>query len=77
MKIDGIKFGTSLSEQEIEHFFDADWICLRQWTEGEGRGASNYEILMSEGIYIISSEHYGFDGYLQPTYHYIENSNNI
>ena len=73
-----------LSENEIEHFFaEGNEETISAWTEGDGRSQSNYEILRldndgcfvcgSQGssVYVLRSEHYGFDDFNQPTYHFI------
>ena len=77
-----------LSENEIENFFaEGNEETISAWTEGDGRGQSNYEILRldsdgcfvcgSQGssVYVLRSEHYGFDDFNQPTYHFITMKN--
>lgn len=61
-----------LSENEIEQFFaEGNEETISAWTEGEGRGQSNYEILKRDSVYVLRSEHYGFDDFNQPAYHFI------
>lgn len=77
-----------LSENEIENLFaEGNEETIFAWTEGDGRGQSNYEILRinndgcfvcgSQGssVYVLRSEHYGFDDFNQPTYNLITMNN--
>lgn len=65
---------TELSQQEINDFFDNHWDSVCSWTEGEGRGQSNYEIMKGRGgTRIVSVEHYGCDDFMQPKYFALNN----
>jgi hypothetical protein len=56
----------------VDDFFCSENIEeLSCWSEGEGRGKSNYAIYESEGTYMLQCEHYGFDGTFF-TYHFIK-----
>lgn len=75
-------FMKELSEQEVEDFFDLDWESMGQWSEGQGRAQTHYEIMFAwhhikEEPYknyrtarttIISLQDYGFDDFNQPKY---------
>jgi hypothetical protein len=78
-----------LSDNEIENFFaEGNEKTISAWKEGDGRGQSNYEILrfdsdkcfvcgtQGNSVYVLRSEHYGFDDFNQPTYHFITMKNN-
>lgn len=61
-----------LSENEIEHFFaEGNEEVVSTWTDGVGRGQSNYEIYKFGNVHVLMSEHYGFGDFNQPTYHFI------
>jgi hypothetical protein len=60
-----------LSENEIETFFDKDWETISEWSEGEGRGISYYEIIKADDVYILSAEHYRFNDFGEPIYYFI------
>lgn len=65
-----------LSENEIENLFsEENEIIMFAWTEGVGRGQSEYEILRFNSVYVLRAEHYGFDDFYQPTYHFITMNN--
>lgn len=66
------KLEKELSEQEVEEFFDKYWETLCQWSEGQGRAQTHYEVMKSyQGMIrptIISIQDYGFDDFHQPKY---------
>lgn len=65
------RLGDEMKEFEIDEFFETSWVDVDFWTEGEGRGTSNYEVLRNDDVHILKSEHYSFGGYAQPTYNFI------
>jgi hypothetical protein len=71
MERDDFKILDELTELEVENFFDDDYIDVFSWTEGEGRGTSNYNIYKKDKTYIIGSQHFSFDDYNQEKYNFI------
>lgn len=67
------RFMDELSEQDVEDFFDKDWRTIGQWSEGEGRAQTHYEIMYVFRMTIISIVDYGFDDFHQPKYFLIKN----
>ena len=60
-----------LTQKEQQEFFLGDWESVKEWIEGEGRSTSNYEILKSANIYILSSQYYGFEEFKEPIYNFL------
>ena len=60
----------SLDSIVDDFFLSEDIEEVSCWSEGEGRGKSNYVIYVSEGTHILQSEHHGF-GDTFFTYHFI------
>ena len=65
------RLDNKMTEQEIDDFFDSNWVDVDFWTEGEGRGTVNYEILRNDDVHILKSEDYSFGGYAEPRYNFI------
>ena len=62
-----------LSEQDANDFFDKDWSTIGQWSEGEGRAQTHYEIMCACRMTIISMTDFGFDDFHTPKYFLINN----
>ena len=50
-------------ENELEDLFENDLEHIIEWSEGEGRGLTNYDIFKSGNKYILRISDYGFDEY--------------
>jgi hypothetical protein len=62
-----------LSEQDVNDFFDKDWSTTGQWSEGEGRAQTHYEIMCAGRMTIIAMTDFGFDDFHTPKYFLINN----
>jgi DnaJ-class molecular chaperone len=50
-------------ENESEGLFENDSEHIVEWSEGQGRGLTNYDIYKSGNKYILRISDYGFDEY--------------
>jgi hypothetical protein len=69
------KLGNEMTEQEIDDFFESEWIDVDFWTEGQGSAAISYAVYKNDDGYIITIEPFSFGGYEESTYYFITINN--
>lgn len=59
------------SDKEVNDFFNKEWKTIKDWSEGEGRGQSFYEVLEADNKFLLKAEHYGFEDWNEPIYSFV------
>ena len=74
--IKGIEYNIAvesrMSNSEIELLLGGGLLVMDSWSEGEGRWQCFYEILKGENVFVLCSEYYGFEEFMQPIYNFIK-----